>query len=221
MMMVFKGTTKIAVALTLFVSAVALSGCEMHSPTTLTEKKIQLEKTSFSEEVLVKDMDAAYIAAAARHHNRHGDGPVNMIIAYDPASTQNTAMKASHEASRLTDLFRKEGVSGVQANIIPVQNLGEDAKALISYVAYNALPPEDCETMPGYARSDKVEASPDYRLGCTMQTAMSKQVARPRDLAGGEGVTGITDGRRAANISAAYRAGIQNEALGGESATGQ
>jgi len=60
----------------------------------------------------------------------------------------------------------------------------------------------------------------DYKIGCTVNTMIAKQVSRPGDLMGTVNSDLSTDGREAANIVAVKRTGAQNEPLQGEQASG-
>ena len=58
----------------------------------------------------------------------------------------------------------------------------------------------------------------DYRLGCTIETQISRQVARPGDLEGRDTMDN-PDGRKTANTVEPYMTGAPNPALTGETAS--
>ncbi|MEZ5814153.1 MAG: CpaD family pilus assembly lipoprotein [Alphaproteobacteria bacterium] len=204
----------------LIMLCMVLTGCKLHEPTRVSENRIQVEETEFSDRVRVSDLNEVALEGLAYHYRKHGDGPVMLTVAYDPKSKTGNAMHASDAAARLAKEMRKAGISHVEAGILPVNGQGGHMDALISYTAYNALAPKDCYTMPGYGVST-VEADDDYRLGCTFDTVFARQIARPKDLKGQGVVDMTTDGRRSANTVELYRTGIPNERLDGESASAE
>lgn len=200
-------------------SVLLLPGCEqiVHEPTYLSQSKLQVEEKAFFEDVYVSKMDAGYIAALSQHYSQKGDGGVELSVTYDPKSKNSTAMHASNEIARISEEFRKNGVT-VNSTIIPVKGQGDVSRALVSYDTYTIQRPDDCTDMPGYADRN-VDADEDYKLGCTRDSLIAKQIARPKDLMGRADTNETSDGRRAANIVDAYRTGEQNKALDGENAS--
>ena len=197
--------------------SLALVGCDTYSETKVSQNRVQLEQTEFSETLNVKDLDEHAIATVARDYERYGDGVVQLTVLYDPSSKEATAAVAGSEAGRLSAALRKNGIAALETVILPVKEYGDEMHALIEYTAYNALPPRDCTQISGL-ESTKVETDPDYKLGCSVETVFAKQIARPKDLRG-QGLDGRTDGQRTANIVDVYRAGTPNESLGGEAAS--
>lgn len=198
-----------------------ISGCSLHEETKLTQNRIQVQQNHFVTEVPTHTLDTKAVAGLAAHYDRHGDGPIDLNVTYDPQSAYNTAMKASEEAGRIAKIFRNEGIKTVQPGITPVQQQGDESVSIISYTSYDALAPKDCGTMAGYNPGTKIEADPEYKLGCTIDTVFARQIARPKDLMGQGRSDRTSDGRRASNISDVYRSGQQNEALKGETSTGE
>ena len=68
--------------------------------------------------------------------------------------------------------------------------------------------------------SRDVYVDEDYKLGCTIETVFSRQIARPKDLKGRPNTDPTSSGRRASNVVEDYRTGVPNEPMGGESASG-
>lgn len=195
-----------------------LSGCSLHEEGSLTPNRLQVKQEKFIEEIAVSDLDENYIRALGRHYNRHGDGPVDLTVLYDPGSPSGTAMQASNKMADLAASFRQQGLSPLKANILPVQDMGGDLQVVISYISYSALPPKDCTVMAGFDDTD-IDVNKDYKMGCTVETAFAKQIARPKDLKGQGQTDPTSEGRRAGNIVEIYRSGAPNEALEGESAS--
>ena len=200
-------------------SVLLLPGCEklVHEPTYVSQSKLQVQEKEFFEDMHVSKMDAGYIAALSQHYSSEGDGGVDLSVTYDPKSSQNTAMVASGELARISDEFRKNGVV-VNGTIIPVRGHGDALRAIVSYDTYTVERPDDCTDMPGYSDRN-VDADEDYKLGCTRDSLIAKQVARPKDLMGRADTNETSDGRRAANIVEGYRTGAPNKALDGENAS--
>ena len=196
-------------------AALTLSACSMHAPSKVSQNRIQVEQENFVEEMDLRDVDGAYIASLGQHYNRHGSGPLYLTVAYDSG---HGVSSATREVARLTAALRDEGVERVQGNVLPVADLGAYAKILVSYTAYNALAPKDCSLMSGINTS-QIEADPDYKLGCSIDTLFAQQIARPKDLAGSFEGNDTSDGRRHANIIESYRSGERNKPLSGESAS--
>ncbi len=207
----------------LVLTSLFLVGCKdrmMYVPSTINENKIQVEETAFVEDVFVHDVDDAYIGAVARHYTKHGGSPMDLLVTYDPRSSKNTAMFATNKASDITAAFRDYGIQDINTEIMPVKSLGDHARLSITYDSYSARAPEGCgEDLPGM-NNTILEHNPDYKMGCTSQSLMAKQIAKPKHLLG-QGASGTTDGRGASNIIDVYRTGAPNQPLDGQSATGE
>jgi len=204
------------------VSGFLLQGCDkiVHEPTKISQSKLQLQEEAFFEDVTVEQMNSNYVAALSQHYRGQGEGGVELSVTYDPKSKTNTAMHASQHIASISREFRKNGVSNVNTMIMPVKGSGDVSRALVSYNAYSVNVPDDCAMMPGI-EDRNIEADEGYKLGCTRDSMFAKQISNPNDLAGRADTNGTADGRRASNIVERYRTGAPNEALDGESATGE
>lgn len=203
-----------------FSSPLFLAGCEMHAPTTLNTEKMQVRQEPYFLDVPAHQADEGVAESVAHHYTRHADGPLRLSVTYDPKNYRNTAMAATQKAADLARVLRKNGVGMVETDILPVSGQGDESQVLISYDSYTAHAPSGCTTMPG-TENTLIEPEEGYKLGCTIQTMMAKQIARPKDLEG-QGAPGLnTDGRSATNIVDIVRSGEENRELGGESASGQ
>lgn len=200
--------------------SVSVSGCsrKLYEEGNITTNRVQVEQTKFSETVKSSEFDNGYARALGMHYDATGEGGVNVSVLYDPKSRANTAMHASQHVSRVASLMRDNGIHDLEANILPIQNLGDEAEIMVTFMSYEAHAPKDCETMPGFKDTD-IGYREDYAIGCTVETVIARQIARPKDLAG-QGSSGVTDGRRAGNVVDRYRTGVPNESLDGESASG-
>ena len=215
-----KNNRILVLSASVLVSGLFLQGCEkiVYEPTHLSQSKLQIQEEAFHDNVSIDAMDADYIAALARHYNKQGNGGVELSVTYDPASKSNTAMHANNHVVRISEAFRKNGVSNVDAMILPVKGQGDIGRVLVSYDAYGLKASDDCTMMGGYEGND-VDPDEDYKYGCTRNDAFAKQIARPTDLMRDNGKIKTSDGRRSANIVDLYRSGVPNEPLDGESAS--
>lgn len=199
-----------------------LSGCggiDMYEKGHLSDSRIQIKETLFSDDVSLSDANDEYLNALAYHYNKYGDGAVDLVIAYDPYSSNNTAMMATNKVADITESLREYGLSDIGARVMPVKDLGDEARLQVSYNSYNAEKPKGCdEVLPGIDGTP-VEFNPHYKLGCSTQTLMAKQVAKPKHLLGRGVVDQTTDGRVATNVVELYRTGAKNEPLDGETAS--
>jgi len=199
------------------------SGCsqdqEGNIPPTLT--RVEVHKDQQSELYTSHDLTQARLEQIAVDYRENGDGgPLNVMVQYDPSSPQNTAMNATNHATLIAKGLRKAGVAEVQTEIMPILDVGHHSKTLISYNRYSAHAPEECETlMPGLDTTTDWKANKKYTYGCSVESQIAKQIAKPSDLLGRDGFETPADGRRAGNIIELHRTGTPNEPLEGESAT--
>jgi pilus assembly protein CpaD len=197
---------------------IGLCACDMHEPPYTSPNRMQVVEGDFFEKVPVSQASDAYLESIAVDYDRHGQGPVDVTVTYDPSSKTNTAMRAGNAASRIGNALHRNGVGNVNVSTMPVHAQGTVSDVLIAYNSYTAKGPKDCSDMAGI-NSRSIEASPDYKLGCSVDNAMVKQIARPKDLAGRTQEDQDTDGRRSTNIVEGYRTGAPNKPLEGETAS--
>ncbi len=204
--------------LALIALCMMLTACDLHEESTLNTTKMRLEESSYAESFDVRTLDEKKMYQIVRHYEKHGDGPLQVTVSYDPQSRTSNAMHASDHAARIASYFRKKGLPHIESGIMPVVNSGSDMKALIAFDSYVALGPAGCEAMGGTFNHEE-DLDNEYRLGCTRDMLFARQLARPSDLKG-RNISPTTDGRRVANSTETYRTGIPNEPLVGESASG-
>ncbi len=199
---------------------VPLSGCfSMYAPGTMNENQIQVRQHSIIEDVPYDGMSESYLDSLAAHYAKHGDGPMDLLLTYDPKSVGNTAMNATKKVAMLAASLRDRGVNKLESNIMPVRDQGEEARVLINYTAFTAHAPKGCDSMLPGLNGTALEDEKGYQMGCSIKSLMVKQVANPSDLAGKGNVDMDTDGRSASNIIEAYRSGAPNAELSGEDAS--
>lgn len=197
-----------------------LAGCNLSEPTQLSQERIQVQEHAFSDERLVSDVDEDYLSAVVDHYSKKGNGQIDMAVTYDPRSYRNTAMIAGQNAASIAENLREMGMRNVNVNVLPIKDQGDFSYFLISYDYYTASAPAGCTSMVGID-DQNVDPDTDYKLGCSVQMQIAKQVAHPSDLKGIENTDDMTDGRAAANIIEAYRTGATNKPLEGVNSTGE
>ncbi len=208
------------VAIITLTSSLALSGCNLYAPTSISENKVQVQSEVFTRDALLVEVNDTFIAELARNYTKHGGGTLDLVITYDPKSYRNTAMTATNKIADIAGSLRDYGVRNINAGIMPIKSQGDEAHLLISYNSFTASAPKGCDSLlPGMENGSTSEYNKDYKLGCSIETMLARQVAKPSHLLG-RGATGEpTDGRAASNIVDFYRMGAPNESLEGESAT--
>ncbi len=197
-----------------------LSGCarDLSEPSWISGNSVQVQEHSFVEEVALSDVTNEFVSKTAKHYNKYGGGPVNLSVTYNPNIKGSSSIKASGTAAKIAASFRSKGVRDVEIDVLPVGDQGQDAKLILSYTSYTAHAPKDCGVLYGFD-DNKNNINRDYEMGCTIETVMARQIARPKDLLGVGSVNPTTDGRRSGNIVETYRTGAPNEALDGLSAS--
>lgn len=198
------------------VAVLGLVSCSMAKPSNFTENKPRVYTENYVVEAPAVAFGEKELDMLAADFSYHGSGIPEVTVTYDPASGVNTAMKAGNELGRIVGSLKKAGVQNVDATIIPIKNSGDQASVQIAYARSEAIAPKDCDMMPGtYGGSDPTAVA-DYRFGCSVETIMAKQIARPSDLQGREGYAGLKDGMRNTNVIWPYKSGEILGELGGE-----
>ena len=194
-----------------------MSACmDMSEPTSFNQERIVVEQDTFSRTMKTSAFDESYAYDIWNHYRRYGNSPVHLTVAYNPNNQNNASMDASVELARITAMLRKEGVRDISGDIMPVQDRDvPHARVLISYKTAHARGP-DCEhQLPGLESNNPYPNS-DYKIGCSMDGLLAKQVSRSADLMGREELD-PADSRRQSAIIDRYRSGEQNDDLSGES----
>lgn len=201
-----------------------LSGCstEQFEPSEINFSRVELLQGRFEQERRLDDMTVPALEDLADAWQRHGDGPMNVNVLYDPRARANGPMTAGRHAARLGEALRLRGVTA-DAGTLPVSGHGEDLSVFISYPQTTARAPSNCGPMPGLDGTGpdfgKTGLNEGYRAGCGIESILARQVARPSDLRGRSGLQGPSDGRRVYQQIGGYRAGVPNEPLEGEQAS--
>ncbi len=205
-----------------FVAVLATGGCSrqglgMYEPSEVNARRLELHEGKFGQVLPVSAVDSVYLSELAESYQRYGNSDLLVTLLYDPDARRNGPLTAGREAARLAGLLDAQGVERVEAATLPVAGQGETLRILFSYDTVEAAAPTGCGKLPGMdnARPDyrgPYEDQP-YRLGCGVETMISRQIERPADLAGRGGLKGPSDGRRQSLITENYRTGKPNEPL--------
>ena len=214
-----KKSMKFLLNASMAVLSMSLIGCNLYEPSTLHDRKIQVQEEMLTHDVSISAVDDAFLSGLARHYSKHGGGVMDLIVTYDPKSYRNTAMQATNEISNIVTSLRDLGVVNINANIIPIKDQGDDAHLLVTYNSFNAHAPEGCDRMMPGMNGRSVGDNDGYALGCSIDTIIARQVAKPQHLLGRGAVGGPTDGRSASNVVDLYRMGAENKELDGQQAT--
>lgn len=191
----------------------SLSACDMYAPPQIVNTKTQLVPGEYAREYTTANLSGTTLAALAGDYLRFGDGTMEMMIAYDPRDPANNARRAAQHAERIADGLRHEGVVAPIIETMPVKGLGARSITYVNYRKVEASAPESCvETMPGMDHRDVKPMSKDYQYGCTVETLVARQISRPGDLRGREGIGG-GDGRRGAALQEGVRSGAPMPSL--------
>jgi len=196
----------------------SLSACSFDTPSNLNlSSPIEVYQDSFRTQDMTEAFTPGVMSQISSHYRSHGHGPLFVTVAYDPKSKTNNAARARDDAKRLAAGLKAEGVRQVAADILPVEESGDQSQTIIAYGTLEAAAPADCPTVINRDFAE-MSMSKDYRLGCSIETYMTRQIARPRDLLGND-VMDKGDGRRAHNVTDRYQSGEALPELKGEMAS--
>lgn len=202
----------------LLCGAMALGACSFDTPTHVAPtSRAEVYQDTMTVQDDTDKITSEVTQLIAGHYRSYGDGTANVSVVFDPHSATNTAKRASEAADRISRDLKKQGVHDIRATTIPVPDSGARSVTTIAYSTIEAKAPSDCGEPLSMSFAD-IKLGKDYRLGCSVETYIAKQVARPKDLLGNDTMDN-PDGKRATNVTEAYRAGVPNPALKGESAS--
>lgn len=199
---------------------VLVSACSLDGPSHITDHRVGVQEKVFVEEMDTDLLTEEFLRDVAYHYEENGEGAVDLMMGYDPTAKINTVLVVTDHLNKVVETFEQYGVKNVKPSIIPIKDLGDKSRTIISYTYFSVRAPEGCGYMPGYHDGRQVAFDEEYGLGCTIEHQYAKQVARPKDLAGTGWGHETSDGRRASNIVEGYRTGMPNKSLGGESSSG-
>ena len=180
----------------------SVSGCSdnhLYTPTFQVTNKMQVKKQKFETITPTKEVSDSELSNVSYHYEKHGEGRVNILVTYNPEVAGNSALRATDEAARISDSLRMQGVTNLQAEILPVQD--HESQTVISYIGYTAEKPEGCDINAMEQRDVHAnEMQRNYEYGCTMMDYMTRQIARPRDLLGSDKISPATGNRESISV---------------------
>ncbi len=196
-----------------------LGGCDMSTPTKLRTGKIQVKEQMKTETLNANALDEGRIAVIAKDYLRNGRSKsLSLMLTYDVGS-EDAFVQARHQRSLFRKAFERQGVRNLNIDLLPVSDPAKVGRAIASYRAMSAAPPEGCTRMPGWDGVGHRASLEDYELGCEVDSVISKMVSDPEDLLGKDG-SQDGDGRRQGAVVEGYRSGEPNEPLDGLSSSG-
>lgn len=198
-----------------------MAACSMDHPTFVNQGKMTVEEKPYHTELSTADLNDKAGSAVASDYSYKGTGPLKVTVTYNPKSRYyNTAMKATNAAADFARMLKKNGVEDIQTDILPVHN-SETSMTYISYTRYSASPAEGCGETIDEIDDYQKDAYRSYKLGCSVQTYMAQQMAKPADLLGRSDVHEETGARKHANNIEGYKSGATDiNAVEAKSTTG-
>lgn len=181
-----------------------LVACSPQStPSMMNTSRVELQHQIAVQQIPVQDVSDVTLALIADDYARYGSGPLDLAILYDPQAASYTAMKARNQLRDIEKNMRGRGVASIRTRTMPM----DDARPslVVSYETYQARAPSDCHTMPGIDSYETTRDIAQYRFGCSTESLLARQIARPADLMGRGGDAQPADGRRNANIIEEWR----------------
>jgi pilus biogenesis lipoprotein CpaD len=192
--------------------AIALTGCGKQStPSMVNTTRPQLAPETMIQQVLVEDLNAAYIDHMSENYKRFGTSVIDLSLGYDETSKTYTAMNAFNDLSKVKAQLAKRGVKNVKAEAVKI-NKGEKPVLWINYDAVTAQAPEGCTTMPGLDNNTTRDIGA-YKFGCSIDSMLAKQIYRPADLEG-NGYMDPASGRKAQSSLEHYHTVTEQESSG-------
>jgi type IV pilus biogenesis protein CpaD/CtpE len=195
----------------------ALSACDVSTPSQLTTNKIRLKEQQVTESLDAAQVDPGRVNVIADSFINRAKGDMTLTVPYlSGDAAGNTAAKKQGAAYKKA--FEQRGVPHVAVVTVPVPDRQYTGKLLVTYKALSALPPKDCKRLPGYQGTDTTDAIDQYQFGCEMNMAMSRMIVDPSDLQGKAGAQD-NDSRRAGATVETYKSGKPNPKMQGYSAS--
>lgn len=197
----------------IFSAVLLLSGCDMSTPSQVETGHIRLQENMKTVTVHPAAPDATAASRIADDFKRNARGKMTMVIPYK-AGQPGEELQAKRYGGKWQQALAKVGVPDVDVSYVGVNDPQLLSRAVISYPAIQAMPPEGCRRLTGYQGADSIEDVHNYRIGCEVKTAFSKMIVDPEDLMGRESDE-TTEARRQGAVVEGYMSGTPNEPLEG------
>ena len=204
----------------LSVAVVALSACEMTSPSYVSTSPITVEEGHQERLLPVSAITVDLARQIADHYNQYGKGPLTVLVLY--GVDKGADLQAQKDAVHVVDTLKKAGLTNVQVETLPIQDPSKVGMVRIDYVSLKAHAPAGCPAHPGDSRQEIIDSKdgqfPDYRYGCGVDSYIAGQVARPADLLGADNIDSAAGERGSAQLKD-YREGKPFKKLEGSNAS--
>lgn len=200
----------------LLVTFLALSGCAFETQSHMMRSPVELHKNIVRNIMPASDLTSSHIEMIAENYRRQGDGVIEAQVFYNARSSSHGMHWASKKADYINKELSMKGVEHVVSDIVPVKDIASP-RVLIRYQSYEARPPRECEGRIYEARMN--DPDPNYRIGCTTANFFSQQIYQSRDLKDRTSDMGDQNADRASTAIDAYRQGLRNQTLEGDSTT--
>ncbi len=219
-----RDTFKILLCMTILAGT---SACTLDEPTWVNPSRVEVHEEGYTDTFATETLDNATLRAIGVNYYRYGNGPMDVAVSYNPSSKNNSKSNALKQAQRIEKELRRQGVNDLRISTTERSDGNDSSSTMISFPALTAKAPQDCGLMPGYTDaqtgtpSDAEGNHKGYAIGCTVETLMAKQIARPGDLLGRPGFETDADGQRLERVvwGRGYYGLKSNPRLEGESAT--
>lgn len=199
--------------LTLFaIASCFLAACTQSTPSQMNVSQVQLSNETSVEQIPISEVNETNMTTLANQYRKHGDGPIDLTMTYDPKSKKFTAMNAVRALRQVEDTLRRHGVRNITAQTLAVPD--GKASLMVTYDIVHALAPADCTPMPGLEHNETGRFLGEYKFGCGVESQFAKQIARPADLKG-RSEMGVRDARRDTVILENYSSGATQQPLDG------
>lgn len=206
----------IAKLLTIFLPLLLATACDVTMPSQVKTGKIRVEETTKTESWSAYGVNQTALDNLARDYHQNGRGDVTAVISYKGNNPAHE-IAAKKQAADYVSAFKKEGIP-LKASVVSVPDEQAAGRAVVSYNAMVALPPEDCTRMTGYQGADSINDVKKYEMGCEVKSNLSRMIVRSEDLMGGKSATDIESRRAGATVDK-YINGVKNEKIEGIAAS--
>lgn len=197
-----------------------LSACDVSTPSKVSVSPIRLKEQDAVFTLDAAHMDAGRIAKLSDDYHQKGRGPMNLVMPYPEGASPDQISAARARGEAWQKAFARQGIADVGLTLVPLASGEAGAGSLIMrYKSLAALPPKNCERLPGHQGAEDLNGSDTYSFGCETNTAISKMIADPSDLDGKESASQDGESRRAGTVVEKYKAGTPNEPLKGFTAS--
>jgi hypothetical protein len=85
----------------LLMATAALVGCAEEPKTWVNQDRVEVHQDHFTDSFETAKLDDGMLRAIGVYYYRYGNGPMDVVVSYDPRSKVNTAAKAQAEMLRI------------------------------------------------------------------------------------------------------------------------